>query len=223
MASMVRGYPATSDRSRGWLRYLFRKATTPDNWDKDGVPHAHWDNVTGPPTSSWHRMDLVRSYCAIPLMADRTPAWREVYGRILDELIIRFTGYWAAKDWLDQIGEDPRREQYPEEWYRNLIPPFLRGKDDVPGWTANGLEPWGLQMDPVGADGNLFYKGDFLPILGFHVYVTGDDKWNQPFEIVRDGADTFTWTHSRIAEELFNQLSKRPEGLHCENTKIWTH
>ncbi len=59
MASMVRGYPATSDRSRGWLRYLYRKATTPDNWDKDGEPHAHWDNVTGPPTTSWHRMDLV--------------------------------------------------------------------------------------------------------------------------------------------------------------------
>ncbi len=223
MASMVRGYPATSDRSRGWLRYFYRKATTPDNWDKDGEPHAHWDNVTGPPTSSWQRMDLTRSYCAIPLMADRTPAWREIYGRILDELIIRFTGYWAAKDWLDQIGEDPRREQYPEEWYGNLIPPFLRGKYDVPGWTANGLEPWGLQMDPVAADGNLFYKGDFLPILGFHVYVTGDEKWNRPFEIVRDGADSFTWTHSRIAEQLFNQLSKRPEGLHCENTKIWPH
>ena len=29
-------YPMTSDRSRGWLRYLFRKATTPDNWDKGG-------------------------------------------------------------------------------------------------------------------------------------------------------------------------------------------
>ncbi len=79
MASMVRGYPATSDRSRGWLRYLYRKATTPDDWDKDGAPHAHWDNVTGPPTSSWHRMDLMRSYCAIPLMADRTPAWREIW------------------------------------------------------------------------------------------------------------------------------------------------
>ena len=38
MAAMVRGYPATSDRSRGWLRYLYRKATTPDNWDKDGRP-----------------------------------------------------------------------------------------------------------------------------------------------------------------------------------------
>ena len=34
MAKAVRGYAATSERSRGWLRYLYRKATTPDNWDK---------------------------------------------------------------------------------------------------------------------------------------------------------------------------------------------
>ena len=83
---MVRGYPATSDRSRGWLRYLYRKATTPDDWDKDGQPHAHWDDVTNEPLASWHRMDLVRTSFAMPLLANRTPAWREVYGRILDEL-----------------------------------------------------------------------------------------------------------------------------------------
>lgn len=221
MAAMVRGYPATSDRSRGWLRYLYRKATTPDNWDKDGRPHAHWDDVTNEPMASWHRMDLVRSSFAIPLMADRTPAWREVYGRILNELVVRFTGYWTARDWLEQIGDDPSRGRYPEEWYRTLIPPFLRGRYDVPGWTANGVEPWGLQMDPVAADGNLFFKGDFLLVLGLHLYVTGDEKWNRPFDVVRDGADTFSWTHTRIAEYLFSQMTKRPEGVHCENTKIW--
>ena len=105
-------HPATSDRSRGWLRYLYRKATTPDNWDKDGRPHAHWDDVTGEPMTSWTRFDLVRSSYAIPLMADRTPEWREVYGRILDEFIMRYTGDWAAKDRLDQIGDGrvpPRR------------------------------------------------------------------------------------------------------------------
>ena len=32
------------------------------------------------------------------LMADTTPAWREVYSTILDELASRYTGYWAAKD-----------------------------------------------------------------------------------------------------------------------------
>ncbi|HXV80392.1 MAG TPA: hypothetical protein VEG60_10975 [Candidatus Binatia bacterium] len=73
MATLVRGYPATSDRSRGWLRYLYRKATTPDNWDKEDEPHAHWDNVTGEPTTtnvarqvgSWRSTALFRRIGAL--------------------------------------------------------------------------------------------------------------------------------------------------------------
>lgn len=221
MSTIVRGYPTTSDRCRGWLRYLFRKATTPDNWDKDGSPHPHWDGISNEPTLSWHRFDLIDSCYAVALMADQTPAWREVYSRILDELAWRYTGYWAAKDWLDQLGVDPRRDSYPEAWYTYYIPPFLRGRYDVPGWTANGVEPWGLQIDPIGADGNLFFKGFFLIVLGLHLHVSGDEKWNQPFDIVRDGPNTFTWTHTGIAEHLLSQWSQRAEGCHCENTKVW--
>ena len=208
MANIMADYPATSDRSRGWLRYLYRKATTPDNWDKEGKPHEHWDNLTGE-----HRFDLIQSSHAMALMADATPAWREIYSRVLDELAYRYTGYWGAKDWLDQIGNDPRRQNYPEGWYR-LIPPHLRGEYDVPGWTAKGVQPWGLQMDPVGADGNLFYKGWLLVVLGLHRYVSGDEKWNQPFDIVRDGENTFTWTHTGVANHLVSQWSERPEGCH---------
>ena len=220
MTATAPGYPATSDRCRGWLRYLHRKATTPDNWDKNGCPHAHWDGVTGEPMLSWHRFDLIESSYAMALMADTTPAWREAYSTILDELVSRYTGYWAAKDWLDQIGADPRRKNYPEGWHK-LTPSHLRGEYDVPGWTANGVEPWGLQMDPIGADGNLFFKGYFLIILGLYRYVSGDDKWNQPFAMVRDGENSFTWSHTAIAKHLTAQWSKRPEGSHCENTKVW--
>ena len=56
---------------------------------------------------SWHRFDLLDSSYAVGLMADTTPAWREVYTRILDELVSRHTSYWAAKDWIEQIGHDP--------------------------------------------------------------------------------------------------------------------
>ena len=206
-------YPATSDRSRGGLRYLYRKATTPDNWDKNGHPHPHWDGTTGEPMLSWHRFDLIESSYAMALMADTTPAWREVYRTIFDELASRYTSYWAAKDWLDQIGPDPRRKNYPEGWYK-LIPSHLRGEYDVPGWTANGVAPWGIQMDPVGAEGNLFFKGWFLVILGLYRYVSGDDKWNQPFAMIRDGENTFTWSHSEIARHLTEQWSRRPEGCH---------
>jgi hypothetical protein len=162
---------------------------------------------------SWHRFDLIESSYAMALMADTTPAWREVYSTILDELVSRYTSYWAAKDWLDQIGPDPRRNNYPEGWYK-LIPSHLRGEYDVPGWTANGVAPWGVQMDPVGAEGNLFFKGWFLVILGLYRYVSGEDTWNQPFAMIRDGANTFTWSHSEIARHLTEQWSRRPEGCH---------
>jgi Linalool dehydratase/isomerase len=214
--------PPLDERAQGWLRYLHRKATTPDDWDRAGQPHPHWDDHSDPPMLCWHRFDLIDSTYAIALMADRTPAWREVYARILDELIFRHTGWWAARDWLTQIGHDPDRASYPD-LYRVLIPEHLWGDYDVPGWTANGIEPWGLQMDPIGADGNLFFKGFFLVMLGLHLRTTGDDRWNDPFDIVRDGENTFTWFHSAIAEHLHSQWLTKPDGCHCENTKVWPY
>jgi len=211
-----------TERNVGWLRYLFRKSTTADSWERQGHPHEHWDNKSDAPMLCYHRFDLIDSTYAISLMADRTPAWREVYGQILEELIFRHTGWWAAEDWLTQIGDDPDRSNYPDE-YRFLIPPSHWGNYNVPGWTANGIEPWGLQWDPIGADGNLFFKGFFLVMLGLHRRVTGSARWDAPFEIVRDGEHTFTWWHTKIAEHLAAQWRAHPEGCHCENTKIWPY
>ena len=216
----VAEHPELSPRSIGWLRYLYRKATTPDSWDRDGHPHPHWDDRSEAPMLSWHRFDLIDSTYAVALMADVTPAWREVYERILDELIVRHTGWWAASDWLTQFGHDPDRARYPD-FYRLLIPTEHWGDYDVPGWTANGIEPYGVQMDPIGADGNLFFKGFFLVMLGLHQRTTGSGRWNVPFEMVGDGEHTFTWTHSGIAALLADQWAQQPKGCHCENTKIW--
>jgi Linalool dehydratase/isomerase len=211
-----------SERNVGWLRYLHRKATTPDSWERQGHPHDHWDNLSDPPMLCYHRFDLIDSTYAVALMADRTPAWREVYEQILDELIFRHTGWWAAEDWLTQIGDDPDRGNYPDA-YRMLIPAAHWGNYNVPGWTANGVEPWGLQWDPIGADGNLFFKGFFLVMLGLHRRVTGNARWDTPFDIVRDGEHTYTWWHTKIAEHLAGQWRAHPEGCHCENTKIWPY
>lgn len=211
-----------TERNVGWLRYLHRKATTPDSWDREDHPHAHWDNTSEAPMLCYHRFDLIDSTYAMALMADRTPAWREIYEQILDELIFRHTGWWAAEDWLTQIGDDPDRANYPEH-YRLLIPSEHWGNYNVPGWTANGIEPWGLQWDPIGADGNLFFKGFFLVMLGLHRRVTGNARWDAPFDIVRDGEHTYTWWHTKIAEHLAAQWRAHPEGCHCENTKIWPY
>ena len=206
----------------GWLRYLHRKATTADDWDRGGRPHPHWDNTTGPPMLSWHRFDLIDSSYAVALMSDRTPAWREVYSEILNELVVRHTSWWAAEDWMTQFGPDPDRADYPDKW-RPLVPPDVWGDYDVPGWTANGIEPYGVQMDPVAADGMLFFKGFFALLLGLHRYVSGDDRWNEPFEMIRDGEHTFTWTHSGVVAHLADQWRERRSGVHCENTKIWPY
>ena len=76
-------------------------------------------------------------------------------------------------------------------------------------------------MDPVAADGMLFYKGFLLVLLGIRSMVANDDRWNRPFEMIRDGENTFTWTHSQIAEHLRTQWLNAPKGVHCENTKVW--
>jgi hypothetical protein len=219
-SSVIPQYPHLAERARGWLRFLHRKAHVADDWNRGGQPSALWDATSNPPMASFPRFDLLDSSYAVALMADVTPAWRELYADILDQLVARHTTWWAAIDWMTMIGDDPERDRYPD-WYRLLIPADRWGHYNVPGWVANGVEPWGLQWDPIGADGNLFFKGFFSLLLGLHAYVSGDDKWNRPFDLIRDDERTFTWTHTRIVEHLTRQWASRPDGVHCENTKIW--
>jgi hypothetical protein len=153
-------------------------------------------------------------------MADQTPAWREVYTRITDELTARYPTYWGAIDWLTQIGDDPKRANYPPG-IMGGFPERLRGRYNRFGWTGNGIEPWGLQPDPVGADGYLFYRAWFLLLLATYKYISGDDKWAEPFDVTGYGDETFQWDTHRIAERLETQYRDHPEGPQCENTKIW--
>jgi hypothetical protein len=205
---------------RGWIRHLWRKAMTPDDWSRNGKPHPWWDGKSLAPMLSFPRFDLSESSYGLLLLANRTPAWREVYTKILDELIRRHTTYWAAVDWLTKLGPDPDRARYPKA-YRPLIPKDLWGKYDVPGWTANGIEPWGLQPDPIGSTGNLFFRGFFTLMLAIHRAVSGESTWDKPFEVTGLDDRTFAWTHQGIAEYLGSQWAGVPHGPHCENTKSW--
>ncbi len=239
-------HPHHNDRTKGWLRFLWEKATTPDDWsyrgDEDlpwGItmdaafqrsgpdftvdgngPHPWWDQYSSVPYLSYPRFDLSDSSYPLLLMADQTPAWREVYTRILDELATRHTAYWAAIDWNSFIGTSPDRANYPE-WMTVSWPERLRGNYDHPGWTANGVEPWGLQPDPIGADGNLFFRGWLNLMLAIYKYVSGDDKWERPWQVAGFEGQLFEWTQPRVVEHLHRQYTDRPEGPQCENTKIW--
>ena len=107
---MKSSQPKLNKRAQGWLNFLYQKATTSDDWSENGTPHEWWDKTSTAPMCSFPRFDLQESTYAIGLMADRTPAWREVYSEILDEIAERSITYWAAVDWLTQFGHDPDRE-----------------------------------------------------------------------------------------------------------------
>ena len=213
-------HPTLNRRARGWLRFLWEKATTPDDWSADGVPHMWWDRYSNPVVTSYGRFDLHNSSYALLLMADETPAWREVYTRIADGLASRYPTYWGAIDWLTQIGDDPRRANYPPH-VMQMIPERLRGNYNRIGWTANGIEPWGLSPDPIGSEGNLFFRGWFNLVLGIYRYISGDEKYERPFAVTGYGDQVFEWDQHGIAALLERQYRERPEGPQCENTKIW--
>ena len=74
------------------------------------------------------------------MMTEVTPAWREAYVRIANELVRRHRSFWASIDWNTLIGPDPGVDRYPPEMLA-FIPEKLRGRYAAPGWTGNGIEP----------------------------------------------------------------------------------
>ncbi len=213
-------HPVLDDRARGWLNFIWEKSTTPDDWSSSGEPLPWWDQSSTPPMCSLARFDLHETGYVLPVMCDLTPAWREVYTRIADELVGRYTTFWSAIDWLSMIGHDPGADKYPSMWHA-YMPEYLRGQYESPGWTGNGLSPWGLQPDPIGADGNNFFRGFFNLLLCFYEYVSGDDKWASPFKVTGYQDRIFHWDHHSIVNFMVDQWAERPAGVHCENTKIW--
>jgi hypothetical protein len=207
-------------RSRGWLRHLWDKATTQDDWSDHGSPHPWWDRLSDPPMCCFPRWDVSESAYALPVLLETTPAWREVYTRIADELVSRYLSFWGTIDWCTFIGPDPHVDRYPPQWLI-MLPERLRGRYSMPGWTSNGVEPWGLQPDPIGSDGNLFYRGWLTLLMSIRQYVSGERTQDEPFEVAGYQGRRFSWTLADMARFMSAQFAARPQGVHCENTKIW--
>lgn len=213
-------YTSLNDRARGWLRFTWDKTTTPDDWSSAGEPLDWWDRDSTAPMCAFPRFDLGETGYPLLLMADVTPAWREVYERIALELCRRHTSFWSSVDNITLIGEDPNVDRYPPEW-QVFMPERLRGRYAPPGWVGNGVEPWGLTPDPIGADGNVFVRGFFNLLLSVYRSVSGRSTFDEPFQVTGYRDRQFTWTHPEMAQFISAQLGDRPEGPHCENTKIW--
>src|SRR5260370_16718373 len=104
-----------------------------------------WYDKSTPPTLCFARFDLIDSSYAMALMAETTPAWRQVYGSILDQLLMRYGTYWGAIDWQTQLGHDPQRGNYPEALNRLYIPADRQRPYPFPGSTPNATQPLALQ------------------------------------------------------------------------------
>lgn len=217
------GVPEICERARGWLKFLHAKATSSDlnDWSLDGPgPPEWWDGRTFPPMCSFARFDLHESTYAVLLMADMTPAWREAYTQVMDGLASRYTTHWAAGDFLNQFGDDPKREEYPFMWMRFLVPEETFRAYNAPGWTGNGLgkypdgRPAGIQADPIEAEGMLFFKGWLLLVMSIYTYVSGDGKYTRPWRMANVAGTSREWTLTSVAEHLQMQWSSRACGLH---------
>lgn len=219
----VLGYPALSEEAMGWLAYMHRKVGLGGTWAKDGKPHEAWDNISGAPVQNLYRYDLTYGSFALAMMAELTPAWREGYSKLLGFLVDRYFEYWAFCDWVEEKGQDPNRLDYPEVMYKNLMPEGYAGRYSKPGWAANGIGPYGYNPDPVYGNGiaNVMYKGYLNLSIGLYEYVSGDAKYDNPFQIVYDDNLQFEYDHKRLVDTLTKQWVANPIGIACEVRKIF--
>lgn len=213
------GAPKLNDRAMGWLRHLHEKARGDDDWsyNSPGI-HEWWDTHTLPPMCSWPRWDLQESSYAVALMADKTPAWREVYSEILDSFSSRYISHWGSADFINQFDDDPRRHEY-SQIFRCMLPPDRFGTYDAPGYTGNGKNkfpdgsPAGYETDAVTAEGMTFYKGYLILLMAFHVRVSGDDKWLGEWDVAAVNDTTTRWTLGKVCEHFARQWRERECGL----------
>jgi hypothetical protein len=203
-----------NDRSLGWLRFLWDKATT-DAQIGPIEPHLWWDRYSEPRcvrSSIRPRHDGLR----LPMMLEATPAWRG-YTRVLDELARRYVSFWGGIDWNTLIGPDPGVDKYPPEWL-TVVPEHLRGRYSLRAGPKRN-RAMGFAAGSVGCDGNLFYRGWLNLLLGIRHYVWQPTQ-DRAFEVSGYQNRTFSWTHQRIAQFISDQLTARPQGAHCEHQDL---
>ena len=104
--------------------------------------------------------------------------------------------------------------------FKMLMPKERFGSYSIPGWLGNGLsrfpngEAAGVELDPIAAEANLFFKGFLLLVMGIHAHVSGDDKYFQEWPMAGVGGTSRTWTVPAVAGHLEAQWSQRECGLH---------
>ena len=170
-----------------------------------------------------HRFDLIDSTYAVALMADRTPAWREVYEQILDELIFRHTGWWAAEDWLTQIGHDPDRANYPDA-VPAADPRRRTGATTTcragPRTASSRGACSGTRSAPTATCSSRASSSSCSACTGASPATPAGTRRSTSSATASTPSRGGT---PRSPSTSPTQWRAHPEGCHCENTKIWPY
>jgi hypothetical protein len=218
--------PSLDERGRGWLRYLDRKLALPDDdWSRSGTPSGAWDNISGAPTTNWYRFDAIGMAITLALAANGGTLDRDRAMPMLDGICDRLRQYHGFNEWVEQEGPDPNRADYPEAWRGLLIPLEVWGSYDCPGWAANGRQAAGFELNPIEAQGAIYYKGFFNLVLGLRALLAPERSPTQPIDIVHDDERRFRYSHSEInaivTRDFAAALEGWSQGLCCEIHKLW--
>jgi len=216
-----------SAEARPIFKHLWKKTTgthgpgTLDDWSMLGNPHPWWDRYTGAPMTNYPRFDLQETSYAVALFSRRTPAWKEIYVKMMDDLCERFSTFWGAVDFNTQFGDDPDNTQYPSP-LSQLIPPGMMNQGyNIPGWTGNGMKlehvntgSTIVEPDAISTRSMLFFKGWFVLALGIRAQIAGTENIDTPFAFANVGDQQTTWTHMSAVETLRDQfLDNEGAGL----------
>jgi hypothetical protein len=171
---------------------------------------------------SYPRYELTWLAWSMGLMRQTTPAWREVYATVLKYASERYMEYHALNEWIEQRGPDPKRGSYPAAFDR-LLPAGRRGSYDLPGWAANGREPYPYDANPLHAGGkfNLMYKGYMNYVHLMYRYVSGDARLDRGFTVRYDDAQQWSTSSRELNRLLEDQWRANHDGIACEVVKIY--
>jgi hypothetical protein len=135
----------------------------------------------------------------------------------------RYLEYWANYEWLEHRGHDEtNRGDYPES-FLPFLPPDRIGSYDAVGWAGNGGGGFEYDPDPVRGSGqNMMYKGYLNLAISLYGYVSGDDRFDRPFEVVYDDDWKFEYDHRALNEMIAEQWRQSWPGIVCEAGKIFS-
>lgn len=194
-------YPQLSDKELGHVRHMVRLANQPPGeWTDMGIAEPGQEGLDG------YRYQLAfMSYALGVAHYHKTPAYRELYQRAIDQLIQKMLrrdvwGYWELTS-KGTLGLNPALTQLGKGW-----------------------------IDPV-VKANIMYSGHLFHMVSLYETLFQDHTYDQAgaLTFVYDpphrgmGRQEFVYDHTSLAEILFRQFADSGwMGVECELNAIFT-